>query len=191
MRSMMIKTAAAGVALLLAQAASAQQVLAGGDYVKAHNDLRAKHCVPPLKISKTLEADAARWALELAKKGEVEHESMDKRKGAGENLYTASRSASQYTLGDEVHREAAASWYSEIKDYRFNATNPSEEKGEGDIGHFTQLVWKASTEVGCANATYAKDGMFTVVSVCRYAPMGNDVSDNGALYKTNVPKVCK
>lgn len=190
MRTLTIKTAAAGAALLLAQAVSAQQLLAGGDYVKAHNELRAKHCVPPLRMSKALEADAARWALELAKKGEFEHESRDKRKGAGENLSTASRSASQFTDGEAVHRQAAGDWYSEIKDYKFGAANPAEDTN-GVVGHFTQLVWKASTEVGCANATYAKDGMFTVVSVCRYAPMGNDASDDGALYKTNVPRVCK
>merc|ERR1712079_167404 len=36
-------------------------------------------------------------------------------------------------------------WYSEIKDYTFG-TEPSQ--GGPVTGHFTQVVWKGSTEVG-------------------------------------------
>lgn len=187
--SKMLTAVALGCLVGLAPlAASAQTVLSGGDYVKAHNDLRAKHCVAPLKKSAKLEAESRKWALEQAKADEFEH---DKNRGSvGENLYSASKSPETFDDDAAVHRGAAEAWYGEIKDYKFDSARPHADK-TGVVGHFTQLVWKASTEVGCANVSYAAGGMNKVISVCRYAPAGNDVSDDGALYKINVPKPCK
>ena len=59
-------------------------------------------------------------------------------------------------------------WYSEVKDYDFN--NPGFKSG---IGHFTQVVWSSSKELGMGKAT-AANGMQFVVA--RYAPAGNFVS---------------
>jgi len=38
-------------------------------------------------------------------------------------------------------------------------------------GHFTQVVWKSSTQVGCAVAGPSKSGWFYVG--CNYTPPGN------------------
>ena len=38
-----------------------------------------------------------------------------------------------------------------------------------DVGHYTQLVWRATREVGCASATGAREDIL----VCRYAEAGN------------------
>jgi hypothetical protein len=59
-------------------------------------------------------------------------------------------------------------WYDEIEDYDYN--NPGFSQ---DTGHFTQVVWKSSTKIGCATG-YG--------SVCLYEPYGNW---NGA-YSGNV-----
>lgn len=56
-------------------------------------------------------------------------------------------------------------WYDEIKDYDFN--NPGFSSG---TGHFTQVVWVDSMELGVAKAT-AQNGMQFVVA--RYFPPGN------------------
>lgn len=177
----------AGAAGVLPVAAGAQTALSGGDYVKAHNDLRAKHCVPPLKKSARLEQASREWAMNLARRDAFEH---DPNKGdVSENIYTGSKTGSEFNDA-AVHLDAAASWYSEIKDYKFASSRPHED-ASGDIGHFTAMVWKSSSEVGCANVTFVKDGWNKVLSVCRYAAAGNDVSNDGALYKTNVPKPCK
>ena len=37
------------------------------------------------------------------------------------------------------------------------------------VAHYTQIVWPATTEVGCAVASSAETDYF----VCRYAPTGN------------------
>jgi len=187
MRNVLLAAAVGGLVGFLPVTASAQQVLSGGDYVKAHNDLRAKHCVPPLKRSARLEEEARKWALLQAQRDEMEH--ATDLNGIGENLFSAAQSSGSYNDG-VVHQRAAQDWYDEIKDYKFDSPRPHADTN-GVVGHFTQLVWRASTEVGCANVAYTKDGMNKVVSVCRYAPGGNDVSNDGALYKVNVPKACK
>jgi len=58
-------------------------------------------------------------------------------------------------------------WYNEIEDYSFS-------KGEGKTTwsvylHFTQVVWKDTTEVGMATAV----GHNRVVAVARYRKPGN------------------
>ena len=56
-------------------------------------------------------------------------------------------------------------WYDEIKDYDFNKASfiPG-------TGHFTQVVWKNSREVGFGVAQ-ASDGSF--YAVANYFPAGN------------------
>jgi hypothetical protein len=55
-------------------------------------------------------------------------------------------------------------WYDEVQQYDFN--NPGFSMA---TGHFTQLVWKASTRLGIG---YASEGGYTVV-VGLYNPAGN------------------
>lgn len=75
-------------------------------------------------------------------------------------------------------REMVADWYSEESNFNYNT---GESKG-GVITHFTQVVWKKTTEVGMATATSA-DTWFTVA---RYKPRGNmGFADD---FKNNVPR---
>ena len=43
--------------------------------------------------------------------------------------------------------------------------------GDNVTGHYTQMVWKGTTEVGCATAS----GTELTYLVCRYSPPGNIV----------------
>ncbi|KAF7731795.1 hypothetical protein EC973_008310 [Apophysomyces ossiformis] len=75
---------------------------------------------------------------------------------------------------------AISAWYNEVKDYDYS--NPG---FSGKTGHFTQLVWKSTTEIGCgvktcANLKGAK--LFT----CSYLEFGNIVSDDNAYFIENV-----
>jgi hypothetical protein len=66
-------------------------------------------------------------------------------------------------------------WYDEIKDHNFNMDHQS------GTGHFTQLVWKTTKEVGFGVAR-ASDGSF--YGVANYYPAGNLI---GTFVK-NVPR---
>lgn len=126
----------------------------------AHNKYRAKHQVPSLKWSEEIAKDAQAWAEKLARERRLQHASQSERKGTGENI--AMFSGKFETAGEE----ATNMWYSEVKDYRFNKPG-----FQGNTGHFTQVVWKESQELGMGKAQTA-DGRLTFV-VGRYKPAGN------------------
>lgn len=62
------------------------------------------------------------------------------------------------------------SWYNECQKYDYN--NPSYQPG---TGHFTQVVWKGSEEVGFARAP----GSSMNFGVAMYHPPGNYVGEFG------------
>uniref|UniRef100_A0A0N5C4K2 SCP domain-containing protein n=1 Tax=Strongyloides papillosus TaxID=174720 RepID=A0A0N5C4K2_STREA len=75
-------------------------------------------------------------------------------------------------------------WYEEVKDYDFN--NP----GFGMYtGHFTQLVWKSTKEVGCgiSRINQKNYGYYYYIICCKYNPPGNyeDKFNENVLPKKN------
>merc|ERR1740123_1781138 len=93
--------------------------------------------------------------------------------GQGENLYW------QGHRNDLSSEEGAwdgtmQGWYGEEGDWNYD-TSASDG---GVTGHFTQVVWKATTQVGCAMNTncdnmFASQGFRNLVVVCRYSSAGN------------------
>jgi glioma pathogenesis-related protein 2 len=89
----------------------------------------------------------------------------------GENIYasyTTESTLDPTTLGEAAVKE----WYDEIKDY--NYANPG---FSSETGHFTQVVWKGSTKLGCGaaqgTATIEGNKYNAFYVVCQYAPAGN------------------
>jgi len=130
----------------------------------AHNMARASAGVPPLTWSSLLADDAGRWAAHLASTGGFDHDDAGtERKHQGENLWKGTRGA--YTLEQMI-----GAWASEVSDYRVGIfPNVSKSGNWESVGHYTQLIWRNTTHVGCAIATTADDQ----VLVCRYSPPGN------------------
>ncbi|KAF7658799.1 hypothetical protein LDENG_00007480 [Lucifuga dentata] len=126
------------------------------EFLQAHNTYRKKHNTEPLKLNSDLSATAQKWADYLLSKKNLEHSNTED----GENIYYASSSNPMKLTG----KEAVDSWYSEIKDYKWNSPGFS-----FNTGHFTQVAWKETTEVGVGLAT---DGHTTFV-VGQYRPAGN------------------
>ena len=150
----------------------------------AHNAYRKIHGSPKLKWSSDLAKDAAAWG----KRCRWEHDYSDNNQG--ENLF-----ASMRYPNNEIYPLAAKSWYDEVALYDFD--NPGKANFK-DIGHFTQMVWKSSVELGCARVTctdnefgpFNADGEWQYV-VCRYSPPGNMKSlgeDEYEFFKQNVLK---
>jgi len=135
-----------------------------GAMLAGHNDARAALGLPPLRWSAALAADAGRYADELARTGRFEHSPQPRGDPPqGENLWTGTRGAYSY-------REMIGHWVDEGRFYRPLPVPDSSTTGRfGDVGHYTQIVWRATREVGCAEAHNRRDDYV----VCRYLPAGN------------------
>lgn len=126
--------------------------------VDGHNKWRSEVGVPDIVWSDTLALSAAKWAAELKKQGcAFKHSSV----GYGENLFTG-------TSGYYNASSAIQFWGEEIEDYNYDKNTCKKGKM---CGHYTQMVWKTTTKVGCAKVTC--DGRDTWV--CQYDPPGNYV----------------
>jgi uncharacterized protein YkwD len=125
----------------------------------AHNKYRRKHHVGNLVLSKDLCNIAQKYAETMARTGNFAH-SRGKYNGKnmGENLFAC--------YGIKITGKMMTDdWYNEVSQYNFN--NPGFVSG---TGHFTQVVWKGSREVGFGFAQ-ARDGYY--YGVANYYPAGN------------------
>lgn len=139
--------------------------------VAAHNKWRAKVGVGKLSYSPELEVSAQAWADNLKHTNHCQMRHSSPEGKYGENLFWAS--AMMWTDGrrelEKVPSEKPVdSWGSEIHDYNYekNSCKPGRM-----CGHYTQMVWKTSTKVGCAMAV-CEDSR-EQVWVCQYQPAGN------------------
>ncbi|MBW4511467.1 MAG: CAP family protein [Scytonematopsis contorta HA4267-MV1] len=127
------------------------------EILNAHNNYRAEVGVPPLQWSENLVASAQQWAEHLAQTGTFEHSQ------AGENLAQCPNNSLSVTQLVDL-------WGAE-KQYFINGIFPdvSSTGNWADVGHYTQAVWRDTTEVGCGFAS----GNGNDVLVCHYNPVGN------------------
>ena len=104
----------------------------------------------------------------------TEHGTAASRDNAGENLFWAASSGPSPPIN---YTDAVESWYSEISDYLFPTSASGAISNGGVTGHFTQIVWKDTTQVGCGGNTGCTNkfgtGWNNNVVVCRYNPPGN------------------
>ncbi|CAG7853373.1 SubName: Full=Uncharacterized protein {ECO:0000313/EMBL:CCA77816.1} [Serendipita indica DSM 11827] len=136
---------------------------AAGDiaaYLAAHNSARSQHGASPVSWSDELAGFAQEWANNC----QFQH-SQGKFGRVGENLAAGT---GQYSIEDMV-----GDWVAEVTDY-----NPSNPKAS----HFTQVVWKATTQIGCAKQTCT--GIFgntpATYYVCEYREAGNVIGNFAA-----------
>ena len=141
--------------LLAAGAFAAGDTPLARDFLAAHNAARAKVGVPPLEWSDKLASVAQEWADHLSATGGFEHRSKSK---YGENLFEMR--GAKATPAEVVQR-----WDAEAANYNYKANKC---KG-GQCGHYTQVVWRGTKEVGCAVASRGNREVW----VCEYNPPGN------------------
>jgi pathogenesis-related protein 1 len=140
------------------------------EIVNAHNAWRKLVGAPALTYSDTLAASAQAWADHLKATNNC---SMQHSNGAvGENLYWAG--AWSNGPAQTVSSQAVVdSWASEKANYTY-ATNSC---AAGKVcGHYTQVVWKNTTAVGCGMAVC--DSPKNQVWACQYSPAGNYVGQS-------------
>jgi hypothetical protein len=128
-----------------------------------HNRERAMVGVPPLSWDPALAAAAAAYGPALSRLGKLAHSDYSTRWGQGENLFMGTRGA--YSLD-----EMTADWVAEKRLFRPGIFPKVSRNGhDGDVGHYTQMIWPTTTRVGCAVHSDAKWDFF----ICRYSPPGN------------------
>ena len=128
-----------------------------------HNRERRLVRAPPLAWDEGLAAAAARYGPALARLGKLEHAPPAERPGQGENLWMGTRNA--YPL-DRMF----GAWAAEKKIFRpgiFPAVSTTPRWQ--DVAHYTQIVWRSTTRVGCAVHQAEKWDFL----ICRYSPPGN------------------
>lgn len=162
-----LKTLVAGAALALIAPTLAGTSSAAGGFeqrvLDSHNVERARMGVAPLRWDSALAASAQRWADHLAATGRFEHAPENHRAPEGENLWAGTR-------GYFAPEAMVDAWVREKRYFRPGVFPNNSTTGEvTDVGHYTQLIWRATGEVGCARAAGAREE----VLVCRYAEAGN------------------
>lgn len=159
-----------------------------------HNGFRTTHHTQLMTQDSLLASDAQAWAEHLLNTGTFVHDSNSY---AGENLFKVVRplpseppmsealialykqyypnwEPPQPFTGSSLADSSAAAWYNEVQNYSY-ITNQS--TNGNSVGHFTQMVWKASTQLGCGAAwkKVQNNTMVEAVVVCRYLSRGNVV----------------
>lgn len=149
--------------LMFAQAAGAATFTAAqkAELLAAQNKYRTEVGEAPLVWSDKLADSAQSWAEHLAN---VVH--ALKHSGAadtGENL-------ASWTAGHASLTRLVKIWGDE-KRFFVDASFPdiSRTGSWQSVGHYSQLVWRKTTEVGCGLATGGGQDYL----VCQYNPMGN------------------
>ncbi|RSL49318.1 hypothetical protein CDV31_007695 [Fusarium ambrosium] len=150
-----------------------------GDYTSImlnyHNIHRANHSAPDLVWDETL----AGYAENTANGCVFEHDMTQGNGGYGQNL------ASWGATGDidDMQKKSAAGgitnqWYnSEMGNWAYyGQENPPDGMDIQLYGHFTQVVWKDTTKVGCATVKCPAGSVLQYPSwytVCNYKSQGN------------------
>jgi hypothetical protein len=147
--------AAAGPADLAAQ--MPDRILA------AHNKVRTEAGVPTLVWDRALGDAAANYAVYLALTNSFQHSDQSHRPNTGENLWMGTRGAFSFEA-------MVDGWSAERRDFVPGVFPAVSRDGAWEkVGHYTQMVWPATTRVGCAVASNATSDFL----VCRYSPAGN------------------
>lgn len=133
-----------------------------GDMLSVHTAFRQNVGVPALTWSGTLASHAQSWADTLAARGGcgLEHASGI---AEGENLWAG-------TTGAYGFEAMAESWADERSNFVPGVFPDVSKTGNwADVGHYTQMIWRDTTEVGCGMGSSNECDFLA----CRYAPPGN------------------
>lgn len=156
----------------------------------AHNAVRAAAsnptpmpALPPLVWSPTLAAYAQEWADHQAATAcdSPQHRSTQelRSKGYGEN-FAVFGSSRPGNVSDA--QKAVSGWAAEAACWtygKFHSTDSCDLTCSASVGslsgcgHYTQLVWRGTTEVGCGVATCQAKGFYWDLWYCNYSPAGN------------------
>ncbi len=132
-----------------------------------HNKVRKEVGVDAVKWNPKVAQSAQQWADYLAETGKFEHRPADN-SVYGSNLAAGTGSFTVLSL--------AGLWYGEKANYKLHAPIGNDLKL---VGHYTQMIWKNTTEIGVGKATYKtgeRKGQSVIVA--EYNPPGNYIGQD-------------
>lgn len=152
----------ATLALACAQPAAASPDDIASRLLAAHNAERAAVGHQPLVWDPALAASAASYGPALERLGRLEHSPRSTRPGQRENLAMA-------WAGTMTPEQLVDMWSREKADLTPGLFPDVSRTGYWkDVAHYTQMVWRTTTHVGCAIHRADWDYL-----ICRYSPPGN------------------
>ena len=143
----------------------------------AHTPVRISHKLQPLTWSSELAQNAQQWAQHLAAHGcKMQHRQHagKARLQVGENIYWGSPvtwSDGRREVQSIESADVVSAWADEVHDYHY-ASNTC--KAGKQCGHYTQVVWRDTKQVGCGMSLCPDQGQ---IWVCNYDPPGNWVGE--------------
>ncbi|KJR89029.1 SCP-like extracellular protein [Sporothrix schenckii 1099-18] len=150
--------------------------------VSTHNTHRQKHSAPPMSWN----ADLAGYAAAVASSCVFAHNLGPGGGGYGQNLAVSGSSADITSADPNTFLTQAITniWYDgELALYPGYGQPTPDMSNFSKWGHFSQLVWVASTEVGCATHYCPAGTIFPALNswytVCDYKAAGNVASQYG------------
>jgi hypothetical protein len=128
-----------------------------------HNEARAEVGAPPLQWDEGLAQSAAHYGPRLASIGRLVHSPREERPGQRENL-------AMDIVARGTPESLAAMWVEEKRLFVPGSFPQVTRSGRWeDVAHYTQMIWPATTHVGCA----LHDERGWRYLICRYSPPGN------------------
>lgn len=149
-----------------------------------HNQFRAMYGAAPV----TWDPELARAGRDHANKCQFNHDQVPK--GMGNNIHSMAGSGGQFQVTAHSTLDGYAA---EFKDFNWD-TYDLGSNGGPMVGHFTQMVWKSTTKIGCGWSFNCSPGQLgyqgfdagkAFMSSCMYSPPGNNPStarDNVGVY---------
>lgn len=155
-----------------------------------HNDLRRKVAKgeetngvnPPqpgatnmrkLVWNSELEAIAQRWADQCTFGHDIARNKIDGT-SVGQNVYVRGGYRQEASVQGEL-KHAVQLWYDEVRSpiLGFNSQDIKPFVFNYEAGHYTQVAWAETEQVGCGMTYYKTPRCWTTLVVCNYAVAGN------------------
>jgi pathogenesis-related protein 1 len=156
------------------------------------SEVQTSPALPPLTWSATLAAYAQEWATSLASDPSTcaapQHRPASELEAVdyGENLATFGGSTQGGRGGSapmdvSTAKQAVDGWAAEAMCWMYGTIQGTEQCNmtctdmlhSDGCGHYTQIVWRKSLELGCGVATCMSGSLKQDIWICNYAPAGN------------------
>jgi len=174
----------AGKKLILDKHNELRRKVAKGEETEVNAQPKASN-MREMVWSDELAAIAQRWADQC----EFGHDANRKKLDGtyvGQNAYMSSSSRESDLDAIMAKMDGAAkAWYSEVTEYSFNPTDIKPFKFGYQTGHYTQVVWAESEELGCGQVMFKDGDWYKNIVVCNYAKGGN--MQGGTMYEEGEP----